>query len=178
MSEPRVFVIGPGAGHDYSAAMRFGRAVAVGVGGCNPFNTDALVQELSAAFTERQITDRDFVVLGSSAVLNALACAWIAARFGKLRLLIYGAQRKDYTPRDVSFQRGAGGPAAPAGRNGHVFYEREDELQHCKICGGAESSLPTQCPQRKLLPAEEAGITDGALDYVGGAWVTPAPGGA
>ena len=170
MSVPRVFIIGPGAGHNYSAAGRFGPRIDVGVGGCNPFNTDALIAELSLAFSSHSVTAEDFIVLGSSAVLNALACALLAARFGKLRLLIYGAQRKDYTPRDIEVPS-APHTAAELANGGHQYASRDDGLRHCLICNGAEASLTTQCPGRRLTDDEESRVLSGDLNFIAGEWV-------
>lgn len=53
----------------------------------------------------------------------------------------------------------------------HLLYDREDGLSHCKVCGGAESSLPKDCPGRKLTDEEESKISHGTLDYYSGHWV-------
>lgn len=64
----------------------------------------------------------------------------------------------------------------------HEFYEREDGLMHCKICGGAEGSLPTNCPGKRMAGEEQNAIYDGQLDYTDemgwvvkrdGAWQLP-----
>jgi hypothetical protein len=52
----------------------------------------------------------------------------------------------------------------------HDFHERDDELAHCKVCNGAEASLPTQCPGKKLTSGEEDMIQAGTLDYNNGKW--------
>ena len=38
-------------------------------------------------------------------------------------------------------------------------------LALCRNCGGAECSLPTNCPGRKLTPEEEDDICNGKLDF-------------
>lgn len=54
----------------------------------------------------------------------------------------------------------------------HDLYDREDELAHCKVCGGAEGTLPTDCPGRRLTDVEEERIwIHGNLDFVDGKWV-------
>jgi hypothetical protein len=62
----------------------------------------------------------------------------------------------------------------------HDFYPREDDLSHCKVCGGAEGSLPTLCPGRRLTEEEETAIYAGQLDFnhgpmSGGGWWIPHP---
>lgn len=42
----------------------------------------------------------------------------------------------------------------------------------CKVCRGAECDLTTECPGVKITPEQSKAITNGSLDYVGGAWVT------
>lgn len=50
----------------------------------------------------------------------------------------------------------------------HNFPKREDGLSHCQVCGGAEGSLPTLCPGRKLSAAEIEAIYADKLDYHAG----------
>lgn len=61
----------------------------------------------------------------------------------------------------------------------HVLYETKDSdkpqsicdgngevvLGLCRICGGAESSLATNCPGRTLTPEEADSICAGELDF-------------
>lgn len=47
-------------------------------------------------------------------------------------------------------------------------------LAFCRVCKGAEASLPTDCPGRRLTEVEEQRITEGSMDFVEGAWVYPA----
>ena len=48
----------------------------------------------------------------------------------------------------------------------------EGELESCTICRGAEGSLPTECPGRKMSRAEDQRVYTGVLDFVGGRWVS------
>lgn len=43
-------------------------------------------------------------------------------------------------------------------------------LSICEICGGAESSLATHCPQTKLTPTQQQALMDKDVDYVDGVW--------
>jgi hypothetical protein len=49
----------------------------------------------------------------------------------------------------------------------HKLHDREDGLAHCMVCGGAESSLPTKCPGRRMTAQEEDMVSDGKWDFVG-----------
>lgn len=44
-------------------------------------------------------------------------------------------------------------------------------LSYCTVCTGAEGSLPTECPGRKLTDDEESLVASGVKDYVNGKWV-------
>ena len=50
-------------------------------------------------------------------------------------------------------------PSSICDRNGEVV------LALCKVCGGAEASLPTNCPGRKLTWNEMEMITAGKLNF-------------
>lgn len=43
-------------------------------------------------------------------------------------------------------------------------------LSLCKACGGAEASLPTDCPGRKMTAYEEDNVQAGNVDFVKGEW--------
>ena len=50
----------------------------------------------------------------------------------------------------------------------HDLYDREDDLSHCKICGGAEGSLPTLCPGRRMTAVESDAVYAGNLNFASG----------
>ncbi len=52
----------------------------------------------------------------------------------------------------------------------HDFFEREDSLGHCKVCGGAEASLTTECPGVRITEEQDRAIVAAELDFVGGVW--------
>lgn len=65
----------------------------------------------------------------------------------------------------------ASGPGSSyALRNQHDYYDREDGLAHCKICGGAEASLPTDCPGVRMSEVEEGAVQAGLFDFKNGQW--------
>lgn len=53
----------------------------------------------------------------------------------------------------------------------HIFFDREDGLDHCRICGGAEGDLPSHCPDRRLTDKEQEQIAAGQIDYERGRFV-------
>lgn len=50
----------------------------------------------------------------------------------------------------------------------HDFYKRDDDLSHCKICGGAEGSLPTLCPGRRMTVEEQDAVYANRLNFSSG----------
>ncbi len=68
-------------------------------------------------------------------------------------------------------KHGPGNPCpADDGRSCHIC---DGGLSHCLRCGGAESSLPKECPGRHMVQKEIDMITAGHLDFVGGKWKYP-----
>lgn len=53
----------------------------------------------------------------------------------------------------------------------HDYYDREDGLLHCKVCGGGEGSLPTECPGRHMNEHEQDDVYAGVLDFILGDWI-------
>lgn len=43
-------------------------------------------------------------------------------------------------------------------------------LTICAVCGGAEGSLPTECPGVKMTTQEAYMVLEGVIDYYDGAW--------
>lgn len=52
----------------------------------------------------------------------------------------------------------------------HDLHDREDGLAHCKVCGGAEGSLPTECPGARMSEVEEGAVYAGLFDFRNGYW--------
>lgn len=46
-------------------------------------------------------------------------------------------------------------------------------LSHCTVCGGAEASLPKDCPGVSMSSDQQDAVQAGRLDYIGGIWVIP-----
>lgn len=55
----------------------------------------------------------------------------------------------------------------------HNFYDRDDGLAHCKVCGGGEGSLPTECPGRRMTAEEQDKVYGLHLDFNRGQWWSP-----
>lgn len=49
----------------------------------------------------------------------------------------------------------------------------EGGLSLCEICGGAEGSMPTECPGVKMTHAQSDAVYAGTLDYRSGSWCKP-----
>lgn len=45
-------------------------------------------------------------------------------------------------------------------------------LSSCTVCGGAEGSLPTECPGRLMTPEEQDQVYQGPLDFSNCEWTT------
>ena len=56
----------------------------------------------------------------------------------------------------------------------HDLFDRDDGLAHCKVCGGAEGSLPTDCPGQRMTEKQEDSVMFGSLDFLNGQWVETA----
>jgi hypothetical protein len=44
-------------------------------------------------------------------------------------------------------------------------------LSVCSVCGGAEGSMPTECPGFMMSPVEAQAVYKGEIDFRNGAWV-------
>lgn len=57
----------------------------------------------------------------------------------------------------------------------HIYYDREDDLAHCKVCHGAEGSLPMDCPGVAMSADLQDAVYAGKCDFVDGYWVDLRP---
>ncbi len=55
----------------------------------------------------------------------------------------------------------------------HQFEDRDDALLDCKVCGGEEGALPTECPSRMMTPQEIDEVYAGELNFSNGKWWSP-----
>lgn len=72
-------------------------------------------------------------------------------RLAELRILIMKHELYETRDKDA--------PDAIRDRNGEVC------LALCRVCGGAEATLPPECPGRKLTESEELNISSGKMDF-------------
>jgi hypothetical protein len=60
----------------------------------------------------------------------------------------------------------------------HVLHSCTDErcqiciggLSLCNVCGGAEGSLPTECPGVRMTEQQEELVYAGVLNFIDGQW--------
>lgn len=55
----------------------------------------------------------------------------------------------------------------------HQLFERDDDLSHCRVCGGAEGSLPRMCPERRMTDEEQDLVYAGKLNFMDGPMTPP-----
>lgn len=61
----------------------------------------------------------------------------------------------------------------------HILHKCDDEhcpacpggLTLCTVCGGAEASLPTECPGRRMTLEEQDNVQAGNIDFKGGHFI-------
>ena len=53
----------------------------------------------------------------------------------------------------------------------HELCDRDDGLAYCQICGGAEGTLPTDCPCYKIPEPMQLLVWGGKIDFVVDKWV-------
>ena len=56
----------------------------------------------------------------------------------------------------------------------HKLYEPEGKegIYICSVCRGAEASLPTECPGRRMTEKEQDKVQAMLIDYVHGKWIS------
>jgi hypothetical protein len=70
--------------------------------------------------------------------------------------------------------------------NGHNLHRCNEEncpvcrgglsdLALCTVCGGAEASMPTDCPGFRMPASVEELVLKGQMDYIDGKWVEKVP---
>ena len=84
---------------DYSDALRFGDLV---------YLVDNRTNELDAYYVARMCshsmvdaTHRDYILLGASSLVNSIASAIFASRFGRLNILLWDAGNRKYAPKYI-----------------------------------------------------------------------------
>ncbi len=104
---PKVLIIGPGR-HDYGPAAQHGELVSIMDTRVNPFNTDELRMQLEhELFEVNAATGEDMLLFCGNPCLNAITVGLFMQRFGRFKMLIYGAKHHDYVVRDIAFNGNA-----------------------------------------------------------------------
>lgn len=55
----------------------------------------------------------------------------------------------------------------------HKLQEHGEGLHYCTVCGGAEGSLPTDCPGVRMTAEQEEAVYHGRLNYAMRQWWVP-----
>lgn len=97
MRPPFVFITNK-SGHDFSPATKFGELRFLTVGSVDKYNINTLYGEIIDGLEGS--TDRDFLMVSSLTVLNVVAAAILARKYGKLNLLLY--RNGDYIERNLN----------------------------------------------------------------------------
>lgn len=100
---PVVWLVNKNAGHDYSAAEKYGTLVPISEGQAAPFATDRFLEKVHKAMAGGY-SPEDFLLLSGNLLLNAVAIGYLARRCGWLRLLVFHAQSRAYVVRFVEFR--------------------------------------------------------------------------
>jgi hypothetical protein len=87
---PTVFIPNQG-GHDFSKAKEFGDLCYLTKGELQKFNTTSMYRKLATGM--KDATEEDYLLVSSLSILNGIAFAIQARKFGKLKLLIFGGGR-------------------------------------------------------------------------------------
>lgn len=94
-----VFVVNQ-AGHDISAAEKFGKLVILTEGKVNVFGTDRLASDLKNKLKDAQ--QDDYMLLAGYSLINLFVGLILYEKFKKINLLIYNFTSKEYVIREVT----------------------------------------------------------------------------
>lgn len=100
--KPVVWLVNFNAGHDYSAAKKYGSLVPISEGLVSPFATDRFLEKVHAWFA--RFNAEDFLLLSGNFLLNAVTVGYLAHRLGWLRLLVFRNIDRSYQVRFVDFR--------------------------------------------------------------------------
>jgi hypothetical protein len=94
MATPNVWIANRG-NHPYESAEKFGALKVLTDGRINIFAMDNLSAEIWGIL-DKEGQERDFVLISGYAIPNILAVNWFLQKFGRCRLLVWGANRSKY----------------------------------------------------------------------------------
>lgn len=99
--ESQVWVVN-NAGHDFTNAEKYGDLMQyLTHGRVNVFNPQKLAHEFKAKMAT--YNENDWLLLSGGTVLNCVATAVVMAKFGKVKMLIFDAIKRDYVPQTLTF---------------------------------------------------------------------------
>lgn len=84
LRSPKVFVPNR-SGHDFTSAERYGELVYLTEGSVNRFQVANIMRDCQEAM--KDAAAGDFILISSLSVINSVACALFAYKFGRLNLL-------------------------------------------------------------------------------------------
>ena len=100
MEPSKVWIVNS-SGHNFDAAKTYGELIPLSVGRVNVFNVERLLREFKGSL--KNSSRNDWVLLSGNTVLNVLAVSIVLAKHGEVKLLIYDVIKKEYVPRELSF---------------------------------------------------------------------------
>lgn len=151
----KVFITNRGW-HNYDKAAQYGELVAVTIGHVDLSATDRLEEKIQ--FSLRAADSADYLLLSGAPVINALAQAYLMAKFGFVNLIYHDPGKGTYTVRN-----GITGAEVDRGtRPGSIT---------CPACGRvvAESPIPSSAVASEkcdLCKAEDEELTEREGAYV------------
>ena len=83
---PKVYIVNKST-HDFSGAEKFGQLIYMTEGRMNRFSTNDMMRKFGDAM--RNSGEKDYILLCSLNVMNAVACSIFARKHGTLNLLLY-----------------------------------------------------------------------------------------
>lgn len=98
------------SGHDYTRAKRFGDLIGVTQRRVDITHTDRL--ELDVQSVLRNASDKDYLLVSGSPVVNALCIAYLLNKHGHVNMLFWDALERDYILRTINGEERSSGFAA------------------------------------------------------------------
>jgi len=95
MAGPSVWIVNKGS-HPYEPAEKFGTLKTLTEGRVNIFALDNLTNEIRTKLETEGATANDLLLVSGYAILNLIAGHWFLKKFGRCKLLVWGANRQKY----------------------------------------------------------------------------------
>lgn len=95
MAAPSVWIVNKGS-HPYHHAEKFGTTKVLTEGRVNVFALDNLKHEIETKLEEGAAKEGDYLLLSGYNLPNMIAGHWFLKKFGKCKLLVWGANRQKY----------------------------------------------------------------------------------